>query len=395
VPFSALIDGTPVRLIGPGSDETWERAQAVKQEGRIRCRGCGGEMRTRHGASIDRHFFHKVAPDSCLLGTGEGKTHLRTKLGIAEAIEASGGEALVEHIAIDRSFVVDVLGVWNESGRQHRVAFEVQVSSQTEEVTAQRTAQRTAECDLTVWVLLRHPRAEGWPVEGLGLPGWSDMWASAWPHLRVDHALTVAGLVAHTAAGTHIQWRSTDPLRIVAAIGTGAAVWLPSESQFGHAGWVTPRLREEVARARAAAERAERREAAQREAHARNRAAFIQRQEADVEALRAGLISRAAALTWHRKRPLQAEGVRITAHTGPGRDPMDTMDFLILPASSQVFTDRCRKFINEHVVVANDPADRRRLAAERITAVSVEEALDRWSDRERVAPSSPQSDGRH
>jgi hypothetical protein len=394
VPFSALIDDRQVRLVGPDSDETWERAQAAKREGRIRCRGCGGEMRTRHGANIDRHFFHKAAPDSCLLGTGEGKTHLRTKLAIAEAIEGSGGEALVEHIAIDRSFVVDVLGVWNDSGRQHRIAFEVQVSSQTEEVTAQRTEQRAAECDLTVWVLLRHPQAEGWPVRGLGLPGWSDVWASSWPHLRVDHALTVAGLVAHTAAGTHIEWRSTDPERIVAAIGAGAAVWLPSESQFGHAGWVTPRLGKEVAKARAAAERAERRQAAEREAHARNRAAFVKRQEVDVEALRAGLISRAAALTWHRKRPLQAEGVRITAHTGPGRDPTDTMDFLILPASSQVSTKRCRKFINGHVVVADDPADRRRLAAERILAVSIEEALDRWSNRNRAVP-SPHSDGRH
>jgi hypothetical protein len=219
------------------------------------------------------------------------------KFAIAEAIEVSGGQALVEHIAIDRSFVVDVLGVWNEHGRQRRVAFEVQVSAQTEDVTAQRTAQRAAECDLTIGVLLRHPQAAGWTVEGLGLPAWSDAWASSWPHLRVDHARTAAGLVEHTAAGTHIQWRSTDPTRIVAAIGTRAAVWLPSENRLGHAGWVTPRVREQVTEARAAAERAERREALDREAHARNRAAFIQRQEADVEALRAGLISRAAALT--------------------------------------------------------------------------------------------------
>lgn len=392
MPFSALIDDVPVRLVGPNSEDTWTRAQAVKHEGRIRCRGCGGEMRTRHGANIDRHFFHKAAPDSCLLATGEGKTHLRTKLAIAEAIEASGGRALVEHIAIDRSFVVDVLGVWNDGGRQHRVAFEVQVSSQTEDVTAQRTAQRAAECDLTVWVLFRHPQAEGWPVKDLGLPGWSDTWASSWPHLRVDHALSVAGLVAHTAADAHIHWRSTDLQRTVAAIGTGAAVWIPPNYRFGHAGWVTPQVRDQVARAREAEERAERREAAEREAHARNRAAFMQRREADVEALRAGLIGRAAALIWHRKRPLQAEGVRITAHTGAGRDPADTMDFLVLPASSQVFTDRCRTFINGHVVVANDPADRRRLAAERIKAVPVEEALGCWSNRKR-AVDSPPSDG--
>jgi hypothetical protein len=394
VPFSALIDDIPVHLFGPHSDAIWERAQAVKRQGLIRCRGCGGEMRTRHGADIDRHFFHKAAPDSCLLGTGEGKTHLRTKFAIAEAIEASGGQALVEHIAMDRSFVIDTLGVWNQDGRPHRVAFEVQVSSQTEDVTAQRTVQRAAECDHTVRVLLRHPQAEGWPVEGLGLPGWSDMWASSWPHLRVDHALTVAGLVSahrrrhpHPVAGHR---PSTDRRRI----GTGAAAWLPSESRLGHAGWVTPRLRKQVTRARAAAERAEPREAAEREAHARNRAAFIQRQEGDVEALRAVLVSRAAALAWHRKRPLQAEGVRITAHTGPGRDLTDTMDFLVLPASSQVFTDKCRKFINRHVVVANDPADRRRLAAERITGMPVEEALSRWSDRKRkVDP--PHADGRH
>lgn len=387
MPFSALIDDMPVHLIGSDSNATWERAQAIKREGRIRCRGCGGEMRTRHGAGIERHFFHKAAPDSCLLGTGEGKTHLRTKFAIAKAIEASGGQALVEHIALDRSFVIDALGVWNEDGRDYRVAFEVQVSSQTGDVTGNRTAQRAAECDLTVWVLMRHPQAEGWPVEGLGLPGWSETWASSWPHLRVDHALTIAGLVAHAADGTHIRWRSTALQRIVAAIGTGAAVWLPSESRLGHAGWVTPRLKEQVARARAAAERAERREAVEREAHERNRAAFIQRQEANVEALRAGLVSRAAALTWHRKRPLQAEGVGITGHTGPGRDPTDAMEFLVLPASSQVFTDRCRKFINGHVVVANDAADRRRLAAERITAVPVEEALSRWSDRKRKVDS--------
>jgi hypothetical protein len=381
VPFTALIDGMEVRLLGRDSDNTWKRAQEVKREGRIRCRGCGGEMRTRQGATIDRHFFHKAAPDACLLATGEGKTHLRTKFAFAEAIEASGGRAYVEHIARDRSFVVDVLGVWTEEGRQRRVAFEVQVSPQTEDVTAQRTAQRAAECDAIVWVLLRHPTADGWPVEGLGLPSWSDAWASSWPHLRNDHELTIAGPVAHAASGTQVHWRSTDVQRIVAAIGHGGAVWLPKEGPFGYAGWVTPRLQAQVTRARAVAEQAERHEAAKREAHARNREAFIRRQQADVEALRAGLISRAAALRWHRRRSLQAEGVGITAHTGPGCDPDDTMDFLVLPVSSQVFTDRCRTFINGHVVVADSPADRRRLAAERIRAVSVEGALNLWANR--------------
>jgi hypothetical protein len=338
-------------------------------------------MRTRQGANIDRHFFHRAAPDACLLATGESKTHLRTKFAIAEAIETSGGRAQVEHIASDRTFIVDVLGVWTEEGRQRRIAFEVQVSSQTEDVTAQRTAQREAECDVTVWVLLRHPRADGWPVEGLGLPSWSDAWASSWPHLRTDHELTIAGPVAHEASGTQVLWRSTSVHRIVAAIGRGGAVWLPKDGRFGYAGWVTPGLQAQVTRARAIAEQGEIHEAAQREAHARNRAAFIRRQQADVEALRAGLISRAAALRWHGRRSLQAEGVGITAHTGPGRDPDDTMDFLVLPVSSQVFTDRCRTFINDHVVVANNPADRRRLAAERIRAVSVDEALDLWANR--------------
>jgi competence CoiA-like predicted nuclease len=127
----------------------------------VRCRGCGGELRTRSGAKTVRHFFHKAKPDDCLLGGGEGSTHLRVKMAIAGAIEASGGTALVEQSAADRSFVVDVLGVWGRDSGERRVAFEVQVSHQTGQTTAERTVQRAAVCEQTVWALMRHPNGYG------------------------------------------------------------------------------------------------------------------------------------------------------------------------------------------------------------------------------------------
>ncbi len=365
MPFSALIDQDTVHLAGPGAAEVWERAQRVKNEGRVRCRGCGGELRTRSGANTVRHFFHRTKPDACLLGCGEGRTHLRVKLALAEAIEASGGVAHVEHIATDRSFVVDVLGVWPWANGHRRIAFEVQVSQQTEEVTELRTRQRSAECDATVWVLMRHPNAEGWPVDGLGLPKWSSTWANRWPSIRLDHDLTIAGLVAHEADGAHVHWRPSDPKRLVAAIGHGKAVWL---DDAWHAGWVTPSCHQRVLSAREAQRRAEAKREAERERHIANIERFVARQLGDVAALRQVFISSGVKPDDVRPQRMHAEGRPLHVRG---------TNYLVLPAASQIVTSRCKDFVNAHVVVADDPDDRRRLAAKGIKSVTVAEAFVR------------------
>lgn len=363
MPFSALIDDEPVHLAGADSEDVWQRAQQAKRDGRIRCRGCGGEMRTRSGKNTVRHFFHKVKPDSCLLGGGEGATHLRTKMALAAAIEASGGKALVEHIATDRSFVVDVLGVWPAADQGvYRVAFEVQVSQQTEEVTAERTAQRAGECDQTVWVLMRHPMAEGWPVEGLGLPHWSANWADRWPSFRLDHDLTIAGLVAHQADGTRPRWRETDPASLVTAIGTGKAVWV---AQSVHSGWVTPALRAQIADAFAVEARAAAAREAKEEQRRVNAERFAERQRTDLAALRKAFISQGIKPETVRHRQMHAHGQPLR---------VKDVDYLVLPSAWQISTPRCRDFINAHVVVANYAGDRRRLADKGIKAMTVAEA---------------------
>lgn len=52
MPFVALIDDEQVYLAWAACDAVSERAQQVKREGRIRCRGCGGESRLRSGKSM-------------------------------------------------------------------------------------------------------------------------------------------------------------------------------------------------------------------------------------------------------------------------------------------------------------------------------------------------------
>lgn len=91
MPFTVLLDDTAVSMLGSGAEDVWEACQDAKRHGRLRCRDCGGEMRTRAGKNVVRHFFHKTRPDDCLLAGGESPRHLAGKAAVVRAVEGSGG----------------------------------------------------------------------------------------------------------------------------------------------------------------------------------------------------------------------------------------------------------------------------------------------------------------
>lgn len=366
MPFTVLLDDTAVSLLGSGADAVWEACQDAKRHGRLRCRDCGGEMRTRVGKNVVRHFFHKTRPDDCLLAGGESPRHLAGKAAVVRAIEASGGVASVEHIAPGRRCVVDVLGIWEVAGRTHRVAFEVQVSPQTEDETAVRNVERAEVADVTVWLLYTNPRRDAMTFPAMPLPGWSDEWANAFPSIRVDGDLEKSGAVAHQSRTSSdgwfsVLWRTTTLDRLVAAVGTGRAVWQPTDHRWGTGGWVTPSLQRVIARER---ERARRRQA-EWEKHQENIAAFVARQQ---DAHRR-LVAR-----------LAADGFRPRALPFDDRAAMGmpvragNTDYLVLPSSGRIDA-RSRAHIRQtYVVVADDPDDLRRLRGVDVGPVTVDGA---------------------
>jgi hypothetical protein len=91
VPFSAMLDGQRVDLVGEDADDVWARAEEAKTEGRLRCKGCDGELRLRAPMNKSRHFFHLRKADHCpLSGAPESEAHGRAKRAVAAAIRESG-----------------------------------------------------------------------------------------------------------------------------------------------------------------------------------------------------------------------------------------------------------------------------------------------------------------
>lgn len=101
-----------------------------------------------------RQFFAHHADSGCgMPHSFESEAHRALKSVIAARINAAPGwQAIIEYTE-DRSWITDVMAI---SRAGARIAFEVQLSSQTEEVYAART-QRYFDAGVhTVWVVPRH-----------------------------------------------------------------------------------------------------------------------------------------------------------------------------------------------------------------------------------------------
>lgn len=383
MPFSALLEGQRVDLVGENADAVWARANIVKHEGQVRCKGCGGELRLREGAGIARHFFHRRKPDVCILsGPAESPEHLRAKTAVAAAVRASGGDAEIEWIGPDRTFVADVLGTWRrDDGTTNQVNFEVQRSAQTADRTIERNEVRQRAIDLTVWVLLA-PEGKGadnesGQEEASARPGWAH-WADGVPSIRLASGNTHARWWAERLNGTSPQWRETTLSTLVKAIGEGA-VFLPASHPWQRSGWVLQTLAEEWQAALERQRQREFREQQARERHRQNRGALEARQQADRDALRERLVR-----SGHRPRitaggPLYGHALLVVA---------GDVTYAVLPVAKQVWSGACRANLRATTVVANSSEDRRRLKATGVKAVPVDQAAlpDRSSWRQGHRP---------
>lgn len=367
MPFSALLDGERVDLVGEHADAVWARANAVKHEGRVRCKGCGGELRLREGAGFARHFFHLRKPDDCLLsGTAESPEHLRAKAAVAAAVQESGGIAEIEWIAPDRTFVADVLGTWRrDEGMTYRIDFEVQRSAQTARRTLEREEVQRRVIDLTVWVLLAPDRdgADEGSEHASVHPGWAH-WAADAPSITLASGNTNARWWADRLNGADPKWRDTTLVALVQAIGEGA-VFLPAARPWDGYGWVAQSL---VDKRQAALERQQQRELREqqaRERHQQNRESLEARQQADCDALRERLVSAGQHPSIRRGGPMYGHALLVVA---------GDITYAVLPVANQVWSGACRANLRAATVVANSAEDRQRLRAVRVKAVPVAKA---------------------
>jgi hypothetical protein len=361
VPFSAMLDGQRVDLFGEDADDVWARAKVAKLEGRLRCKGCDGELRLRAPMNKSRHFFHLRKADHCpLSGAPESEAHGRAKRAVAAAIRETGGTAEIEWVSPGRTFVADVLAEWADGSENVlRVVFEVQVSSQTRDRTFERDAVREAAADRTVWVLMAGPGEDG---EVLPAAGWA-RWSNEVSSILLADDNDLAGWWASHLEGTGPLWRSTSLASLVAAIGCGA-VFLSADHPWERGGWVSTELwqrRQHEAEKRRQQEESVRRA---RELHEQNRAAFSARASSDLAALLARLRERGHKPRVHPGGAMYGHAVLVTA--GDRR-------FAVMPAANQVWSHACRSKLATTTVIASDARDQRRLGAVQVAAVAVSE----------------------
>lgn len=96
-------------------------------------------------------FFAHWPSTHCQLHEGGPETpaHLAAKSAVAAAARAAGWNATIEHLAADRSWIADVLA--ERDGR--RIAFEIQLSSQTDVNFARRQTRYEADGVECLWLV--------------------------------------------------------------------------------------------------------------------------------------------------------------------------------------------------------------------------------------------------
>jgi hypothetical protein len=361
VPFSAMLDGQRVDLVGEDADDVWARAEEAKTEGRLRCKGCDGELRLRAPMNKARHFFHLRKADHCpLSGAPESEAHGCAKRAVAAAIRESGGTAEIEWVSPGRTFVADVLAEWADgSGNLLRVVFEVQVSSQTRDRTFERDAVREAAADRTVWVLMAGPAEDG---EDLPTAGWAH-WSNEVSSILLAGDNDRAGWWATHLQGADPRWCSTSLASLVAAIGGGAA-YVSADHPWERGGWLSTELwhrRQHEIEKRRQQEESDRRA---RDLHEQNRAAFSARVQGDLAALLARLREQGHKPRVRQGGPMFGHAVLVTA---------GDRQFAVMPAANQVWSNACRSNLAATTVIASDTRDQRRLSTAQVTAVAVSE----------------------
>ena len=159
MPLSAIYKGERLDApLMPSNDWKQLKASAEKKELVCRAPDCRSTMIPKTVSRTGTQFFaHKAnsASENCAFGAGESVKHLQLKTVVAEAVGRSDWTPQIEHI-IKREgrhpkAIVDVLAIPPNCLNRNPVAFEIQLSSQSEERYEERTNRYAAASFETCW----------------------------------------------------------------------------------------------------------------------------------------------------------------------------------------------------------------------------------------------------
>lgn len=130
----------------------WEALVSEVRAGRsvLRLPCCGAAARPRSGRHTIRHFFHHSRPEHCDYA-GESREHLQLKAGIVRVLDDMGWAARTE--VPGEGYRADVLAAQGD----RQVVFEVQLSTQTGQVTLERTLRYRDAGLPCIWITKRVP----------------------------------------------------------------------------------------------------------------------------------------------------------------------------------------------------------------------------------------------
>jgi hypothetical protein len=169
MPLVAMLDGERVDAT-KHTRETWRALQASEERRRMVMPLCG--VRAVAKARGDTRFFAHLTTAGCgVEHGGETSQHLAMKEALARCIEkVPGWHAILEHPHPSREWIIDVLAESDDF--RNRVAFEVQLSSQTPENYFGRSQRYFDSGAFPVWLIPRrleyHPTTVPVVVTGFG-----------------------------------------------------------------------------------------------------------------------------------------------------------------------------------------------------------------------------------
>lgn len=153
VPLIAMLDGERVDAT-THDRESWAALQSSEDRKRLVMPVCNIRAVAKTRGQATRFFAHYRLTDCAVDHGGESPQHLAMKEALAQGIaEVPGWHAVIEYPHPSREWIIDVLA--ESDDLLHRVAFEVQLSSQTPADYFRRTQRYFDSNVFPVWLVPR------------------------------------------------------------------------------------------------------------------------------------------------------------------------------------------------------------------------------------------------
>ncbi|MFJ6358665.1 competence protein CoiA [Pseudarthrobacter oxydans] len=151
----ALLDGQRIDATTL-SRASWLELQNSEKRKRLVLPGCGIRAVAKPRGERTQYFAHLSVRECKVDHGGESPQHLAMKEALRDRINAvEGWHAIVEHPHDSREWIIDVLA--ESDGFRRRVAFEVQLSSQSPAKYQHRSQRYFTDGLFPVWIVPRRP----------------------------------------------------------------------------------------------------------------------------------------------------------------------------------------------------------------------------------------------